>query len=144
MHYVTAKGILSAKNGMNLYRGCQHGCIYCDSRSSCYQMGHDFEDVAVKANAIALLEGGLLDFCDCAVAITAPEALRIRRIMARDGITEGYARMRITAQKQDEYYRGKCDCELNNATESPEEFRRDARLFFERLVEAIQEEKRHG
>ena len=59
MHYVTAKGILSAKNGMNLYRGCQHGCIYCDSRSSCYQMGHDFEDVAVKANAIALLEDAL-------------------------------------------------------------------------------------
>ena len=40
MHYVTAKGILSPKNGMNLYRGCTHGCIYCDSRSRCYQMNH--------------------------------------------------------------------------------------------------------
>ena len=48
MHYVTAKGILSAKNGMNLYRGCQHGCIYCDSRSECYHMNHDFEDIEVK------------------------------------------------------------------------------------------------
>lgn len=59
MHYVTAKGILSAKNGMNLYRGCQHGCIYCDSRSACYHMAHDFEDVEVKENAVALLEDAL-------------------------------------------------------------------------------------
>jgi DNA repair photolyase len=59
MHYATAKGILSAKNGMNLYRGCQHGCIYCDSRSTCYHMAHDFEDVEVKENAIALLEDAL-------------------------------------------------------------------------------------
>jgi len=42
VHFVKAKGILSAKNGMNLYRGCTHGCIYCDSRSECYQMSHDF------------------------------------------------------------------------------------------------------
>lgn len=55
-HEVEAKGILSAKNGMNLYRGCQHGCIYCDSRSVCYQMKHDFEDIEVKVNAIDLLE----------------------------------------------------------------------------------------
>lgn len=59
MHYVTAKGILSAKNGMNLYRGCSHGCIYCDSRSKCYQMNHAFEDIEVKENAVALLEDAL-------------------------------------------------------------------------------------
>ena len=59
MHYVTAKGILSAKNGMNLYRGCSHGCIYCDSRSNCYNMKHDFEDIEVKENAIDLLENAL-------------------------------------------------------------------------------------
>ena len=56
MHYVRVKGILSAQNGMNLYRGCQHGCIYCDSRSRCYQMDHLFEDIEVKENAIELLE----------------------------------------------------------------------------------------
>lgn len=56
MHYVKAKGILSAKNGMNLYRGCTHGCIYCDSRSRCYHMNHQFEDIEVKENAIELLE----------------------------------------------------------------------------------------
>lgn len=56
MHYKKVKGILSAKNGMNLYRGCSHGCIYCDSRSHCYQMDHAFEDIEVKENAIELLE----------------------------------------------------------------------------------------
>lgn len=56
MHYVKVKGILSAKNGMNLYRGCSHGCIYCDSRSRCYHMEHAFEDIEVKSNALELLE----------------------------------------------------------------------------------------
>lgn len=59
MHYAAAKGILSARNGMNLYRGCQHGCIYCDARSQCYQMNHVFEDIEVKENAIELLESAL-------------------------------------------------------------------------------------
>ena len=95
-------------------------------------------------DAINLFESGLDRLCDRTVAVTAPTELRVKRIMARDHITEQYARLRLNAQKQDEYYRGKCDCELNNATESPEEFRRDAYLFFERLVEAVQEEKRHG
>ena len=59
MHFVKAKGILSAKNGMNIYRGCSHGCIYCDSRSTCYGMEHEFEDIEVKENAIELLENAL-------------------------------------------------------------------------------------
>lgn len=59
MHKVNVKGILSAKNGMNIYRGCLHGCIYCDSRSLCYQMNHKFEDIEVKANAVGLLENTL-------------------------------------------------------------------------------------
>lgn len=59
MHYTQAKGILSNGNGMNLYRGCSHGCIYCDSRSKCYHIEHDFEDIEVKANAIELLEDAL-------------------------------------------------------------------------------------
>lgn len=59
MHFVTAKGILSANNGMNLYRGCTHGCIYCDSRSKCYGFKHAFEDIEVKQNAPELLEKAL-------------------------------------------------------------------------------------
>jgi DNA repair photolyase len=59
MHFVKAKGIIGTNNGMNIYRGCQHGCIYCDARSSCYQMHHLFEDIEVKENAIELLEASL-------------------------------------------------------------------------------------
>ncbi len=59
MHFVEVKGILSAHNGMNLYRGCTHGCIYCDSRSKCYQFSHAFEDIEVKRNAPELLEKAL-------------------------------------------------------------------------------------
>lgn len=56
MHYKEVKAILSPQNGMNLYRGCTHGCIYCDSRSKCYRMNHDFEDIEIKARAEDLLE----------------------------------------------------------------------------------------
>ena len=56
MHYKEVKAILSPQNGMNLYRGCTHGCIYCDSRSTCYRMNHDFEDIEVKLKADELLE----------------------------------------------------------------------------------------
>ena len=62
MHFVDAKGILSGSGGrwgMNIYRGCSHGCIYCDSRSRCYQFTHPFEDIEVKRNAPELLEAAL-------------------------------------------------------------------------------------
>jgi DNA repair photolyase len=56
MHFKEVKGILSSKNGMNISRGCVHGCIYCDARSKCYNMDHEFEDVEIKINAPELLE----------------------------------------------------------------------------------------
>lgn len=59
MHFVEAKTLLSSRNGMNLYRGCTHGCVYCDSRSTCYQFTHPFEDIEVKRNAPELLEDTL-------------------------------------------------------------------------------------
>ncbi len=62
MHFVDAKGILTGSGGyygMNIYRGCTHGCIYCDSRSRCYQFTHPFEDIEVKQNAPELLEKAL-------------------------------------------------------------------------------------
>jgi len=62
MHFVDAKGILTKNGecfGMNIYRGCSHGCIYCDSRSTCYQFTHPFEDIEVKQNAPELLERAL-------------------------------------------------------------------------------------
>lgn len=60
MHFVNAKSILSQYNGMNVYRGCTHGCIYCDSRSKCYHTPVPFEDIEVKINAPELLEKALL------------------------------------------------------------------------------------
>ena len=59
MHYADYKTILSPQNGMNIYRGCTHGCIYCDSRSVCYQMKHAFEDVEIKRDAARILEAQL-------------------------------------------------------------------------------------
>jgi DNA repair photolyase len=59
MHFAEYKTILSPKNNMNIYRGCTHGCIYCDSRSKCYQMTHDFEDIEVKKDAPTILENQL-------------------------------------------------------------------------------------
>ncbi len=62
MHFVDAKGLLTGSGGhfgMNIYRGCSHGCIYCDSRSKCYQFTHPFEDIEVKQNAPELLEAAL-------------------------------------------------------------------------------------
>ncbi len=62
MHFVDAKGILTGNSGhfgMNIYRGCTHGCIYCDSRSRCYRFTHPFEDIEVKRNAPELLEKAL-------------------------------------------------------------------------------------
>ena len=62
MHFADVKGILTGRDGqygMNIYRGCTHGCIYCDSRSRCYQFTHPFEDIEVKQNAPQLLEAAL-------------------------------------------------------------------------------------
>ena len=92
-------------------------------------------------DAINLIESGVGELCDRTVAVTAPAELRVRRIMARDRIDERYARMRISAQKSDEFYRSKCDCELSNTADTPEAFRETARVFFERLIGELREEK---
>ena len=60
MHYKEVKGILSPQNGMNIYRGCSNGCIYCDTRSKCYSFEHDIEDIEIKTNAVNLLEKKLI------------------------------------------------------------------------------------
>ncbi len=59
MHFVDAKAALTTHNGLNIYRGCAHGCVYCDSRSTCYQFTHPFEDIEVKQNVPELLEAVL-------------------------------------------------------------------------------------
>ena len=71
MHYVKAKGIFTSDYGINLYRGCTHGCIYCDSRSKIYQMNHKFEDIEVKENAIELLKRELIKRKPCMIGTGA-------------------------------------------------------------------------
>ena len=95
-------------------------------------------------DAINLVESGLDRLCDRTVAVTAPAELRIRRIMNRDNISEQYARLRLSAQRPDEYYRSRCHCELTNNADSPEEFQAEALGYFTRLIEKIKEEKHHG
>ncbi len=80
MHFVDVKSILNnsgGMRGMNLYRGCSHGCIYCDSRSDCYQFSHDFEDIEVKQNAPELLE-------------TALSSMRARRMIGTGSMCDPY------------------------------------------------------
>lgn len=95
----------------------------------------------VAIDAINLVESGADSICDKTIAITAPMELRVRRITARDGIDERYARMRISAQKSDEFYRGKCDYELSNTAETAEAFQSAAQIFFQRLIAELREEK---
>ena len=93
---------------------------------------------AVGIDAIALLESPLADYCDCTVAVTAPEELRVKRIMAREGISEEYARLRVEAQKPSAWFQEHCDYTLENTeADTPETFAQRARAFFaSRIKEA--------
>ena len=95
-------------------------------------------------DAVNLLESGADRLCDRTIAVTAPIEVRVRRIMERDNIPEHYARLRIAAQKTDDYYRSKCDCEINNAADGSALFLQETRVFLRRLIEQLQEEKRYG
>lgn len=93
---------------------------------------------AVGIDAIALLESPLAAYCDCTVAVTAPEELRVKRIMAREGISEEYARLRVEAQKPSAWFQEHCDYTLENTeADTPETFAQRARTFFaSRIKEA--------
>ena len=86
MHFVQAKGILSQNNGMNIYRGCSHGCIYCDSRSECYRIDN-FDRVRVKFDALAILRREL-------------RSRRVRGIVGLGAMSDTYnpyeSRLRVT------------------------------------------------
>ncbi len=89
---------------------------------------------AAAIDAIELLGSGLGDKCDVTVAVTAPVEVRIRRIMAREGISEEYARLRAMAQKDEAYFKEHCDYTLENCEESPEAFGIRAGYFFRELL----------
>ena len=91
---------------------------------------------AVGIDAIALLESALVDYCDCTLAITAPEELRIKRIMAREGISEDYARMRVAAQKPSSWFQEHCDYTLESTeADTVETFAQRARKLFQQILE---------
>ncbi|MBU5627455.1 threonylcarbamoyl-AMP synthase [Oscillibacter sp. MSJ-2] len=92
-------------------------------------------------DAINLIESGLGKVCDRTVAVTAPAEIRVRRIMERDSIPEEYARLRVTAQKPDSFYRDNCSCVLENTAPSSQEFEDSALQFLTKLIESIKEEK---
>lgn len=73
-------------------------------------------------DAINLLKTALPQRCHCTIAVTAPVETRVRRLMARDGISENYARLRICAQEPNEYFEQHCDYTLFNDADSPEDF----------------------
>ncbi len=93
-------------------------------------------------DAIALLESGLAEKCDCTVAILAPESLRIRRIMQREGISEDYARLRIRAQKPEAFFRANCDYTLESVEEDTTEIFTARALTLFRQILSHKEQKR--
>ena len=92
----------------------------------------------VGLDAISLMESGLGRLCACTVAVLAPAEDRVRRIMARDGITEDYARLRISAQQPDVFYRERCSHILENNCATPAQFREQARIFFRSMLREIE------
>ena len=92
----------------------------------------------VGLDAISLMESGLGKLCACTVAVLAPAEDRVRRIMARDGISEDYARLRISAQQPDAFYRERCSHILENNCATPAQFREQARIFFRSMLREIE------
>lgn len=91
---------------------------------------------AAAIDAIALLESPLAQYCDCTVAVTAPEDLRVRRIMKREGISEEYAWIRVNAQKPSVWFQEHCDYTLENTeADTVEAFSARAEAFFRQILE---------
>lgn len=90
---------------------------------------------AIAIDAIALLESGIADQCHCTVAVTAPDEVRVRRIMEREGITEEYARLRVSAQKSAAWFEENCTYVLMNDCPDAESFRMRARALFEQIID---------
>lgn len=85
-------------------------------------------------DAVALLESGLAGLCTKTVAITAPEALRVQRLLSRDGITEEYARLRIRAQQPNEAFSSTCDLTVENHFRTAEAFAAHCETIFSTIL----------
>lgn len=89
---------------------------------------------AVAIDGYALFESGCDKLCNTTVGVLAPAEIRVRRIMDREGISEDYARARVAAQRDDDFYRQRCGHILMNDCASPEEFGQRARAFFQSVI----------
>lgn len=85
-------------------------------------------------DAIALIESGLSRLCSFVIGVTAPEHVRIRRIMERDGVSEEYARLRVGAQKPEIFFYENCDYVLISDCDTVDEFEDKCRVFFKGLL----------
>ncbi len=94
----------------------------------------------IGLDAIKLMECGLGAICDATVAVTAPKEVRVKRIMARDGITEDYARSRVAAQQSAEYFRARCDHEFVNDLPTAAEAAAAAADFIHTIIKNLKEE----
>ncbi len=91
---------------------------------------------AAAIDAIALVESGLGERCDAVVGVIAPAELRVRRIMAREGISEEYARKRVSAQKGEDFFRENCGYVLENTEDdTPEAFGSRALVLFTEILD---------
>ena len=84
-------------------------------------------------DAINLLESGMGALCDVTVAVTAPPEIRCARIMARDGISEEYARNRIACQKPEEFYTSQCTYTARNDA-SLAEFEERSKILIDQII----------
>lgn len=89
---------------------------------------------AIAVDAIALIESGISERCHCTVAVTAPDEVRVRRIMEREGISEEYARLRVQAQKKESWFRENCDHVLVNDHADAQSFQACARALFQEII----------
>lgn len=94
----------------------------------------------IGLDAIKLIECGLGAICDATVAVTAPEEVRVKRIMARDSITEEYARSRVAAQQRAEYFRTRCDYEFVNDLPTPAAAENAAEVYIHTIIKTLKEE----
>lgn len=105
--------VFSDKNALQDLNKITHGAIKADVLRRL-----ESKPKLAAIDAIALFEGGLAELCDVTVAVTAPEEVRVKRLMLRDNIPEDYARSRIAAQHKEDWFRQRCHCTLeNNGTE---------------------------
>lgn len=94
---------------------------------------------AIAIDAIALFESGIAGRCHCTVAVTAPDEVRIKRIMLREGISEEYARLRVSAQKKEEWFKENCTYVLVNDCTDAVEFQERASIFFQNVINKQEE-----